>query len=121
MELPLAFIGWFFTLLSAGALALGGLLVLMLLRAGDLERRYLEYSFWNDVLLAGIWGLGLAGGIGVLRLQPWGRYLLEMFCWGLIVLLLLSAATRLYAVARERDPQAPPVNWMGAIAGATLI
>jgi hypothetical protein len=121
MELPLAFIGWFFTLVSAGALALGGLLVLMLLRAGDLERRYLEYSFWNDMLLAGIWGLGLVGGIGVLRLQPWGRYLLELFCWGLIVLLLLSAATRLYALARERGPEAPPVNWLGAIAGVTLI
>ncbi|HMH18986.1 MAG TPA: hypothetical protein VK572_12660 [Burkholderiales bacterium] len=121
MELPLVFIGWFFTLLSVGALAFGGLLVLMLLRAGDLERRYLAYSFWNDALLAGIWGLGLAGGIGVLRLQAWGRYLLELFCWGLIVLLLLSAATRLYAVARERDPEAPPVNWLGAVAGVTLI
>ncbi|HEY6241389.1 MAG TPA: hypothetical protein VIW78_11195 [Burkholderiales bacterium] len=121
MELPLAFVGWFFTLVSAGALALGGLLVLMLLRAGDLERRYLSYSIWNDLVLAAIWVSGLAGGIGVIRLQPWGRYLLELFCWALIVLLLLSAASRLYAVARERGPEAPPVNWLGAIAGVTLI
>jgi hypothetical protein len=120
MELSLSFIGWFFTLTSVGALVFGGLLVLMLVRAGDLERRYLSYSIWNDLVLAAIWVLGLAGGIGVIRLQPWGRYLLELFCWALIVLLLLSAASRLYAL---REPQAgqPPVNWLGAIAGITLI
>jgi hypothetical protein len=120
MELSLAFIGWFFTLTSVGALVFGGLLVLMLVRAGDLERRYLSYSIWNDLLLAAIWVLGLAGGIGVIRLQPWGRYLLELFCWALIVLLLLSAASRLYAL-RQPDPERPPVNWLGAIGGITLI
>ena len=120
MELPLAFIGWFFTLVSAGALVLGAALVLMLAGAGDLQRRYLGYSIWNDLMLAAIWVLGLAGGIGVLRLQPWGRYFLELFCWALIVLLLLSAASRLYAL-RQPDPQAPPANRLGAIAGVTLI
>jgi hypothetical protein len=120
MELSLAFMGWFFTLTSAGALVFGGLLVLMLARAGDLERRYLSYSIWNDLLLAAIWVLGLAGGIGVIRLQPWGRYLLELFCWALIVLLFLSAASRLYALKRP-DPGQPPANWYGAIAGVTLI
>jgi hypothetical protein len=120
MELPFAFIGWFFTFVSFGALVFGGLLVMMLVRAGDLERRYLSYSIWNDLVLAATWVLGLAGGIGVIRLQPWGRYLLELFCWALIVLLLLSAASRLYAL-RQPDPQAQPVNWLGAIAGITLI
>jgi len=120
MELPLAFIGWFFTLMSAAALTVGALLISMLVRAGNLERRYLEYSFWNDFVLGAIWVLGLAGGIGVIRLQPWGRYLLELFCWALIVLVLLSAATRLYAL-RQPGPDSEPVNWMGAIAGAALI
>src|SRR5258707_14408764 len=120
MELSLAFIGWFFALTSAGALAFGGLLVLMLMRAGDLHRRYLSYSIWNDLVLAAIWVLGFAGGIGVIRLQPWGRYLLELFCWALIVLLLLSAASRLYAL-RQPEPGQPPVNWLGAIGGITLI
>ena len=68
MELSLAFIGWFFTLASAGALALGAALIWMLATAGDLQRRYLGYSIWNDLLLAAIWVLGLAGGIGVIRL-----------------------------------------------------
>ena len=104
--LPLPFIGWFFTLFSAAALALGAVLILMLLRSGGLQRRYLGYSFWNDLLLTAIWVLGLAGGIGVLRLQPWGRHLLELFCWALIVLASLSAASRLYAL-KQPDPGAP--------------
>ena len=120
MELSLAFIGWFFTLASAGALVLGAALIVILATAGDFQRRYLSYSIWNDLVLAAVWVLGLAGGIGVIRLQPWGRYLLELFCWALIVLLLLSAASRLYALTRP-DPEAQPVNWLGAIAGITLV
>jgi len=120
MELSIAFIGWFFTLASAGALALGAALIWMLATAGDLQRRYLSYSIWNDLLLAAIWVLGLAGGVGVIRLQPWGRYLLELFCWALIVLLFLSAASRLYALKRPAPGQ-PQVNWLGAIGGVTLI
>jgi hypothetical protein len=117
--LPIAFIGWFFTVCSALALALGAVLILMLVRDGDLSRRYLSYSYVNDIMLAAVWVLGLAGGIGVIRLQPWGRYLLELFCWALIVLLLLSAATRLYAL-RQPNPEGQPANWLGAIAGLTL-
>ena len=120
MELPLAFIGWFYTLTSAGALVLGAALIFMLARAGDLQRRYLSYSYLNDMVLGAVWLLGLFGGIGVIRLQPWGRYLLELFCWALIVLLLLSAASRLYAL-RQPNPQGQPANWVGAIAGVTLI
>jgi hypothetical protein len=118
MELPLAFIGWFFTLFSAAGLVLGAALIVIMASAGDLQRRYLSYSIWNDLLLGAIWVLGLAGGIGVLRLQPWGRHLLELFCWALIVLAPLSAASRLYAL---RQPDSPPVNWLGAIAGVTLV
>jgi len=118
MELPLAFIGWFFTLLSAAALLLGAALIFMLFQAGDIHRRYLSYSFMNDIVLAAVWLLGLSGGIGVIRLEPWGRYVLELFCWSLIVLLILSASSRLYALKR---PDAHPVNWLGAIAGITLI
>src|SRR6266704_2235549 len=108
MELSLAFIGWFFTLICAGALALGAALIAIMARAGDLERRYLSYSIWNDLLLAAIWVLGLVGGI------------VELFCWALIVLAPLSAASRLYAFRRPQ-PDSKPVNWLGAIAGVTLI
>jgi len=120
MELSIAFIGWFFALTSAGALLLSVVLVATLFNAGELSRRYLGYSFWNDLVLGAIWVLGLAGGIGVIRLQPWGRYLIELFCWALIVLVLLSAASRLHALRRS-EPDAPPVNWLGAVAGVVLI
>jgi len=120
MEISLAFIGWFFTLIPAGALLVGAALVVILFNAGDLQRRYLGYSIWNDLVLLTIWVLGLAGGIGVLRLEPWGIYLTELFCWALIVLVLLSAATRLYAIKQEAT-QGTPVNWLGAIAGITLV
>jgi hypothetical protein len=120
MELPLAFIGWLFTLASAAALIFGAVLIFMIARAGDLHRRYLSYSLVNDLMLAAVWMLGLFGGIGVIRLQPWGRYLLELFCWALIVLLVLAAATRLYSLSRP-NPGDPPPNWLGAIAGVTLI
>lgn len=120
MELSLIFIGWFFTLIPAAALLVGAALIFILATSGDLQRRYLSYSVWNDLVLAAIWVLGLAGGIGILRLEPWGRYLTELFCWALIVLLLLSAATRLYALKQEAT-QGAPVSWLGAIAGVTLI
>jgi hypothetical protein len=120
MEISLTFIGWFFTLIPAGALLAGAALIVILFNAGDLQRRYLGYSIWNDLVLAAIWVVGLAGGIGVLRLNPWGRYLTELFCWALIVLVLLSAATRLYALKREAVEGAP-MNWLGAIAGITLV
>jgi len=121
MDLSLAFIGWFFALTSAAALVVGAALIAMLATAGDLQQRYLAYSIWNDLVLAAIWVLGLAGGIGVIRLQPWGRYLLELFCWALVVLLPLSAASRLYALRQQPDPGQSPVNWLGAIGGITLI
>lgn len=120
MQLPLGFIGWFFTIFSAAALVLGAVLIFALATAKEGQRQYLTFSFFNDLLLAGIWVLGLVGGIGVIRLEPWGRYLLELFCWALIVLILLSAATRLYALGRPREGE-PRVNWIAAVAGATLV
>jgi len=117
--LPLPLVGWVFTLLSVGALALGGLIILAMHRAGELQRRFLAASAWNDMALFAIWILGLAGGIGVLQGRSWGRDLLEFFCWTLITLVLLSAATRLYAARRQSATE--PVNWIGAISGITLV
>jgi len=118
VELPLPFIGWFFTIASFAALVVGALLIMAMHRAGELERRFLARTAWNDMALFGIWILGLAGGIGVIGLKPWGRHVLEFFCWTLIVLLLLSAATRLYALKRAGGE---PVNWVGAVAGVLVV
>ena len=65
MELSLIFIGWFFTVIPAAALLVGAALIFILATSGDLQRRYLSYSIWNDLILAATWVLGLAGGIGV--------------------------------------------------------
>jgi hypothetical protein len=119
VELPLAFIGWFFTIASAAALAIGALLILSLHRAGELERRFLAKTAWGDAALFGIWILGLAGGIGLLALKPWARHILEFFCWTLIALAALSAATRLYALKRQRADE--PVNWLPALAGLFVL
>ena len=118
--LPLPLIGWLFTLVSLAALALSVVLIGTLLKSGEHGRRLLGYSFINDLMLAVIWILGLIGGIGVLKLAPWGRYLLELFCWALIVLAPLSAASRIYAL-KSSESGAPPVNWFGAISGVMLV
>ena len=55
----------------------------------------------------------------MLRLRPWGRDVLELFCWTLIALVLLSAATRLYAY--KRLPPEERASWAGAIAGVLVV
>ncbi len=117
--LPLALVGWLFTLLSAAALIAGAILIVAMHRSGELQRRFLAKTAWNDMLLFGIWILGLAGGLGVIGLQPWGRHILEFFCWTLIALMLLSAGTRLHVAGRQ--PREERGSWAGAIAGITLI
>jgi hypothetical protein len=117
--LPLALVGWLFTLLSAAALIVGAILIMAMHRAGELQRRFLVKTAWNDMLLFAIWVLGLAGGLGVIGRRPWGRDILEFFCWTLIVLLLLSAATRLFAA--KAQPPEERASWVGAIAGVTLV
>ena len=119
LRLPLPVIGWLFTIASVLALAVGALLIVSLHRSGELQRRMLASTAWNDMALFGIWVLGLAGGIGVLRLRPWGRDVLELFCWTLIALVLLSAATRLYAL--RRMPPGERGSWVGAVAGALVV
>jgi hypothetical protein len=117
--LPLPFVGWLFTIASLLALVVGALLIIAMHRSGELHRRYLANTVWNDMALFGIWFLGLVGGIGVLRLRPWGRDLLEFFCWTLIALVLLSAATRFYAY--KRLPPDERVNWVGAVSGLLVV
>ncbi len=119
VALPLPFIGWFFTIASLLALALGAALIMSLHRAGELERRFLAKTAWNDVALFAIWILGLVGGIGVLAMKPWARHILEFFCWTLIVLACLSAATRLYVLKRHSAGE--PLNWLPAVAGLFVV
>jgi hypothetical protein len=119
IALPLPAVGWLFTIVSVLAIGVGALLIVAMHRSGELQRRFLARTAWNDMALFGIWFLGLAGGIGVLRRAPWGRDLLEFFCWTLIALVLLSAATRLYAF--KRLPPEERVSWVGAVSGVLVV
>ncbi len=110
--LNLELIGWLFSATSGTALALGTVIVGLYYGrqgAGTLPgRRVLE-----DLLLFAIWSLGLAGGIGVLLTKSWSRVVLELFCWTLMVLLLMSCWSRLRA--------APPPRNMRALRLALLV
>lgn len=100
--LPLELIGWLYTAVSGLALAVGAWLIVAVHLGGPEARRQLAARVLDDTLLFGIWILGLAGGIGVLLEKPWSRPALELFCWALIVLVILSAWSRLRAAAPSR-------------------
>ena len=60
-----------------------------------MARKALASRVIDDTVLFGIWILGLSGGIGVLLGKSWSRVVLELFCWALMVLLLMSCWSRL--------------------------
>jgi hypothetical protein len=95
LSLPLPVIGWVYALLCGAALLFGAWIVIGLHLQGEDVRRQLARNVFEDALLFGIWILGLAGGIGILLLQPWSRPLLELFCWVLGAMTLFSAFARL--------------------------
>src|SRR5471030_328022 len=113
--LPLAFIGWFFAVLSFAALAIGSLLLYQLYRMGKIPPEYLQTRITNDIALLVVWLIGLASAFGMLNGLSWGRTGLEYFCWVLIVLTLLSCATRLAATYRNAG-KLPGKAWVTAVA-----
>lgn len=116
----LAFIGWFYTIACALVIAAGGAILLFLHSSGQLIARYEHYSVWNDVMLLVIWAIGLGGGIGVLDLNPWGLFLLQLFCWMLIALVVTSGASRLYAL-RKLAKGISRQEWVTSIVGVVLV
>jgi hypothetical protein len=100
--LNLALVGWLFAGGSAVALGLGILLIINLHYSGEGARRQLASRVIDDSLLFGIWILGLAGGIGVLLEKSWSRWVLELFCWTLMVLLFMSGFSRWRAAPPPR-------------------
>jgi len=111
--LNLALLGWLFAVGSALALGLGIWIIIGLHYSGEGARRHLAARVLDDSLLFGIWILGIAGGIGVLREKSWSLWVLELFCWTLMVLSFLSAWSRWRA--------APPPRAMLALSLALFI
>jgi len=120
--LPLAFIGWFFAILSFAALALGVLLLQQLFRSGKIPPEYLQSRIISDFALLAVWLIGLVSAFGLLNGFSWGRGGLEYFCWVLIALTLLSGGTRV--AAYRRSPQGAGLTrrgWLVAVAGVMLV
>src|SRR5512137_1899455 len=119
--LPIALIGWLFAGLSTLSLVLGALTIIAMHRSGDTARDMLARTVVNDVLLFAIWVLGLAGSIGVLRLESWGRDLLEFFCWVLIPLVVFSGIQRLSGARKVVEAEGGEMRWVPAIAGVLVV
>jgi hypothetical protein len=100
LSLPL--IGWLYVIACGIALGLGAWLTLGLHRSGEGARKQLAARALDDSMLFGIWVMGLAGGIGVLLEKSWSRWLLELFCWVLIILVALSCFSRWRATPPPR-------------------
>lgn len=87
-------IGWSFLAITLIGLLVGAYLVAMLSRADEDARKHLARNAWTEMVMFGIWIAGFAGSIGVLMGRLWGRGLLELFCWVLIILCVLTGAQK---------------------------
>ena len=120
--LPLAFIGWFFAIVSFAALAIGVLLLQQLFRSGNIPPEYLQSRIVSDFALLFVWLIGLVSAFGLLSGYAWGRTGLEYFCWVLIALTLLSGGTRLASYCRHQQGGGlTPRGWVIAVAGVMLV
>jgi hypothetical protein len=100
--LPLPLIGWLYTFGCGIALLLGTWLTLGAYKSGAAGRRALAERMLDDMFLYSVWLLGLAGGAGVLMEQSWSLWVLQLFCWALIVLTFMSAFGRWRAALPPR-------------------
>jgi hypothetical protein len=120
--LPLAFIGWFFAIVSFAALAIGILLLHQLFRSGKIPPEYLQSRIISDFALLLVWLIGLVSAFGLLNGFSWGRTGLEYFCWVLIALTLLAGGTRLATYRQHPQGQGlTPRGWVVAVAGVMLV
>ncbi len=103
--LGLQLIGWLYSVVCGIALALG-ILIIGLYYRRDGTREHAGKRILEDAVLFLIWLLGLAGGVGVLLGKAWSRPALELFCWTLMVLLLMSCWSRLQAAPPPRNMRA---------------
>jgi hypothetical protein len=121
--LPLELIGWLYTLVCGAAILFGAWMVVAVHLRGD--RKELAARVLDDSILFGIWIMGLAGGTGVLLGRGWSRPLLELFCWVVAILLLLSAWNRWRAAPPPRRGLALSLALFAipvyAVLGATIL
>ncbi len=103
--LDLNWIGWIFSVVAGLALVLG-ILITALHWASEATREHARTRVLEDIVLFAIWALGLVGGIGVLHGMGWSRPVLELFCWTLMILLLMSSWSRFREMPPPRNIRA---------------
>ena len=103
--LDLNWIGWIFSVVAGIALVLG-ILIMALHWASEETREHARKRLLEDIVLFAIWTLGLAGGIGVLQGMGWSRPVLELFCWTLMILLLMSSWSHFRRMPPPRNMRA---------------
>lgn len=101
--LPLAVIGWLIVVACGIALAIGIWMVIGLHFSGPDAKKHLASRVLDDTILFSIYILGLVGGIGLLRGKSWSAAAVQLFCWTLIALVLLSAWQRWRAAPPPRN------------------
>ena len=119
MQLSLSLIGWIYTLASVAALA-GGVVTTIAWRRSSEQARALAHRNWLiDIITFGLWTVGLVAGVGFLQRRPWSLEILEFFCYGLIVLMVMSIASRFRDMKRQTHDH--KINWLGALGGIMLV
>lgn len=101
-ELPLPVIGWLFAVVCALALGAGIWVIVGLHYSGTDARKHLASRVVDDTILFGIWILGLAGSVGLLLGKSWSPVALQLFCWTLMALVVISSWQRLRAAPKPR-------------------
>ncbi len=97
-------IGWLFLVATGIGLLAGAYMVAMMSRAEEDIRKHLARNAWTEMVMFGIWVAGFAGSVGVLMGRGWGRGLLELFCWVMIILCVLTGGQKALHAWRVHRP-----------------
>ena len=107
------------TVLAAGALVASAVSYVRLARMGHLTSDYLRRRGWIDGWLLAVWGLLLAGSVGLLTGATWAGTVLRVWTGLLAAWTLWYTFANLYTL-RGLAPEVP-VRWGSVIAGYAVV
>lgn len=112
-------IGGFYTLICLIALTGGIATLISLGRAGAAERAAVKRNAAKEALMFVLWAVGLVGGVGIMLHRSWGLYVLELFCYALVVMICMSIYGRYQDIKRRAADE--HINWLAAGAGLAIV
>jgi hypothetical protein len=119
MALSPDIIGAFYAGISLVAITGGAATLISLRRASEAERSAAKRFAARDYLMFALWGVGLAGGIGLMLKRAWALYVLEFFCYALVVMMCMSIYARYRDIHRRAAVE--HINWLAAGAGLVIV